>query len=89
MIQRAQAKKDLALVFNNLLRRQAGSRYPTVEYIYKSPDILDNLVKGYALVSLSSSPPHFTLPFSFPNLHSISLPHHSLVPVPFLPFVLI
>jgi len=42
-----EAKKDLALVFNNLLRRQAGSRYPTVEYIYKNSEILDNLVKGY------------------------------------------
>jgi len=42
-----EAKKDVASVFNNVLRRQIGPRYPTVEYICSHTDILDNLVKGY------------------------------------------
>jgi len=42
-----EAKKDFTTVFNNLLRRQVAGRYPTVEYIVRNPEILDNLVKGY------------------------------------------
>jgi calcium binding protein 39 len=42
-----EAKKDLTTVFNNLLRRQVAARYPTVEYIVRNQEILDNLVKGY------------------------------------------
>jgi len=42
-----ETKKDVASVFNNILRRQIGPRYPTVEYICTHTDILDNLVKGY------------------------------------------
>ena len=41
------AKKDVAQIFNNVLRRQIGVRHPTVEYINsKSTDILNVLVKG-------------------------------------------
>jgi len=42
-----EAKKDLCSVFNHLLRRQVGSRSPTVEYICKNTVILDTLVEGY------------------------------------------
>lgn len=42
-----EAKKDVALIFNNLLRRQIGSRSPTVEYIIKNTSILETLVKSY------------------------------------------
>lgn len=42
-----EAKKDVAQIFNNLLRRQIGTRFPTAEYIATKPDLLYNLVKGY------------------------------------------
>ncbi|EIE84747.1 calcium-binding protein 39 [Rhizopus delemar RA 99-880] len=41
------AKKDVAQIFNNLLRRQIGSRWPTVEHICGREDILFNLLRGY------------------------------------------
>jgi len=44
-----EAKKDVASIFNNLLRRQVGSRLPTVEYIQENPTILETLVRGYEL----------------------------------------
>uniref|UniRef100_A0A0K0EE37 Calcium-binding protein 39-like n=1 Tax=Strongyloides stercoralis TaxID=6248 RepID=A0A0K0EE37_STRER len=42
-----ESKKDVALIFNNLLRRQIGTRSPTVEYLSTRPEILRILVKGY------------------------------------------
>eukprot|EP01132_Coremiostelium_polycephalum_P003687 gene3687-4592_t len=42
-----EAKKDVAQIFNILLRLKNGNRSPTVEYISKNIDILDTLVKGY------------------------------------------
>lgn len=42
-----EAKKDVASIFNNLLRRQVGSRSPTVEYIARNPSTLETLVLGY------------------------------------------
>jgi len=42
-----EAKKDVVSIFNNLLRRQVGSRSPTVEYICRNAVILDTLVTGY------------------------------------------
>jgi len=42
-----EARKDLIAVFNNLLRRQVGSRYPTVEYLGRCPSVLDSLFLGY------------------------------------------
>uniref|UniRef100_A0A0K0FA48 Protein Mo25 (inferred by orthology to a D. melanogaster protein) n=2 Tax=Strongyloides TaxID=6247 RepID=A0A0K0FA48_STRVS len=42
-----ESKKDVALIFNNLLRRQIGTRSPTVEYLSTRPEILRTLVKGY------------------------------------------
>ncbi|XP_022250797.1 protein Mo25-like isoform X2 [Limulus polyphemus] len=40
-------KKDVAQIFNNILRRQIGTRSPTVEYICTKPEILFTLIKGY------------------------------------------
>mmetsp|Transcript_6935 Transcript_6935/g.10920 ORF Transcript_6935/g.10920 Transcript_6935/m.10920 type:complete len:337 (+) Transcript_6935:126-1136(+) len=42
-----EARKDVAQIFNNLLRRQVGSRTPTVEYVMNHPALLDILVSGY------------------------------------------
>jgi len=42
-----EARKDAAQIFNNLLRRQIGTRFPTVEYICKKEAILFTLVAGY------------------------------------------
>ncbi|KAI8051480.1 Mo25-PA [Syncephalis plumigaleata] len=42
-----EAKKDVAQIFNNLLRRQVGTRYPTVDYLARSEDILFSLQLGY------------------------------------------
>ncbi|KAL7412461.1 mo25 protein [Mrakia frigida] len=43
-----EAKKDVTQIFNHLLRRQIGSRFPTVEYIAKKPQIVFATLKGYA-----------------------------------------
>nr|CAG4648686.1 EOG090X07E2 [Polyphemus pediculus] len=42
-----EGKKDVAQIFNNILRRQIGIRSPTVEYICTKPEILFTLVLGY------------------------------------------
>lgn len=42
-----ESRKDVVQIFNNLLRRQIGSRWPTVEYLSKQPDILFTAFKGY------------------------------------------
>nr|CAG4640909.1 EOG090X07E2 [Eulimnadia texana] len=42
-----EGKKDVAQIFNNILRRQIGTRSPTVEYICTKPEILFTLVRGY------------------------------------------
>lgn len=43
-----ESKKDVAQIFNNILRRQIGTRSPTVEYISANrEDILFALVRGY------------------------------------------
>lgn len=41
-----EGKKDVAQVFNNILRRQIGTRSPTVEYICTKPEILFTLMAG-------------------------------------------
>lgn len=43
----SQGRKDVVAIFNNLLRRQIGSRTPTVEYIVTKQEILFDLMKGY------------------------------------------
>ncbi|KAJ3056826.1 mo25 protein [Rhizophlyctis rosea] len=42
-----EAKKDVAQIFNNLLRRQIGTRFPTSEYIGTREEILITLINGY------------------------------------------
>ncbi|VDK69239.1 unnamed protein product [Litomosoides sigmodontis] len=48
-----EAKKDVAQIFNNLLRRQIGTRSPTVEYVHTRPQILETLVKGYEIPEIA------------------------------------
>jgi len=43
-----EARKDTCTIFSSLLRRQIGSRAPTVEYISSRPDIVFNTLKGYS-----------------------------------------
>ncbi|CDW56019.1 protein Mo25 [Trichuris trichiura] len=50
-----QSKKDVALIFNNLLRRQIGMRSPTVEYLYTKPEVLIALIKGYEVAEIAHS----------------------------------
>ncbi|RXN01209.1 Calcium-binding protein 39 [Acipenser ruthenus] len=42
-----EGKKDVCQIFNNILRRQIGTRIPTVEYISSHQQILFILLKGY------------------------------------------
>ncbi|PWN50429.1 Mo25-like protein [Violaceomyces palustris] len=42
-----EAKKDVSQIFNNLLRRQIGTRWPTVEYLTTKPEVLFNALRGY------------------------------------------
>jgi len=42
-----ESRKDVVQIFNNLLRRQIGSRFPTVEYLCNKPDVLFAAFKGY------------------------------------------
>jgi len=42
-----EARKDVVQIFNNLLRRQIGSRSPTVEYLGARPDIVFATLDGY------------------------------------------
>uniref|UniRef100_A0A8D2ZVE3 Calcium binding protein 39-like n=1 Tax=Scophthalmus maximus TaxID=52904 RepID=A0A8D2ZVE3_SCOMX len=40
-------KKDVCQIFNNILRRQIGTRSPTVEYFCSHEEVLFILLKGY------------------------------------------
>lgn len=42
-----EGRKDVAQIFNNLLRRQIGTRAPTVEYLVNKKEIILELMKGY------------------------------------------
>jgi len=42
-----ESKKDVAVIFNNLLRKSTGNRFPTVEYLVKNTNILHSLIQGY------------------------------------------
>uniref|UniRef100_A0A8B9FE36 Calcium binding protein 39 like n=1 Tax=Amazona collaria TaxID=241587 RepID=A0A8B9FE36_9PSIT len=48
-----EGKKDVSQIFNNILRRQIGTRSPTVEYISAHPHILFMLLKGYESPSIA------------------------------------
>lgn len=52
-----QGKKDVCQIFNNILRRQIGTRSPTVEYFCSHQEVLFILLKGWDDTSLTSSPP--------------------------------
>ena len=47
-----EGKKDAVQIFNNVLRRQIGTRTPTVEHICTKPEILFTLCKGYKMASV-------------------------------------
>ncbi|EIN04641.1 mo25 protein [Punctularia strigosozonata HHB-11173 SS5] len=42
-----ESRKDVVQIFNSMLRRQIGSRWPTVEYLSTKPDIIFGALKGY------------------------------------------
>lgn len=42
-----QGKKDVCQIFNNILRRQIGTRSPTVEYFCSHQEVLFILLKGW------------------------------------------
>ncbi|KAF8586773.1 mo25 protein [Ramaria rubella] len=42
-----ESRKDVVHIFNNLLRRQIGARWPTVEYLSKRVDVVFETLKGY------------------------------------------
>ncbi|TDL20323.1 Mo25-like protein [Rickenella mellea] len=42
-----EARKDVVQIFNHLLRRQIGSRWPTVEYLDRKHDIIFATLAGY------------------------------------------
>lgn len=42
-----EARKDVSQVFNNLLRRQIGTRWPTVEYLSSKEETIFAALKGY------------------------------------------
>jgi calcium binding protein 39 len=42
-----EARKDVSQIFNNLLRRQIGSRLPTVEYLCGKSEVIFTTLKGY------------------------------------------
>ena len=42
-----EGKKDAVQIFNNILRRQIGTRTPTVEWICTKPEIVFTLCHGY------------------------------------------
>jgi Mo25-like len=50
-----EGKKDAAQIFNNMLRRQTGTRTPTVEYICTTPEILFTLCKGTVTILSSAN----------------------------------
>jgi calcium binding protein 39 len=42
-----EARKDVVQIFNTLLRRQIGSRYPTVEYLSGKHEVIFATLAGY------------------------------------------
>lgn len=44
-----QARKDSCTILSTLLRRQIGTRLPTVEYISNRPDIIFACLKNYTI----------------------------------------
>ncbi|KAF8656647.1 hypothetical protein AX16_002452 [Volvariella volvacea WC 439] len=42
-----ESRKEVVQIFNSLLRRQIGARYPTVEYLVSKPEIIFATLAGY------------------------------------------
>jgi calcium binding protein 39 len=42
-----ESRKDVVQIFNNLLRRQIGSRWPTVEYLSSKHEVIFSALAGY------------------------------------------
>jgi calcium binding protein 39 len=42
-----EARKDVLRIFNNLLRRQIGSQWPTVEYLSGKHEVIFSALAGY------------------------------------------
>jgi calcium binding protein 39 len=42
-----ESRKDVVQIFNQLLRRQIGQRWPTVDHIAGKPEIVFSAFKGY------------------------------------------
>ncbi|KAF8823424.1 hypothetical protein HHX47_DHR10000152 [Lentinula edodes] len=42
-----ESRKDVVQIFNNLLRRQIGTRWPTVEYLSGKPEVIFSTLAGY------------------------------------------
>lgn len=42
-----EARKEVVQIFNNLLRRQIGTRSPTIEYLSTKENSLKTLIEGY------------------------------------------
>lgn len=42
-----ESRKDVVQIFNNLLRRQIGSRWPTVEYLSAKHEVIFSALAGY------------------------------------------
>ncbi|CCJ28930.1 unnamed protein product, partial [Pneumocystis jirovecii] len=47
------SRKDVASIFNVFLRRQIGTRYPTVDYLATKEDTLFILVRGYQVPEIA------------------------------------
>eukprot|EP00800_Vazella_pourtalesii_P012113 TRINITY_DN287_c0_g3_i1.p1 TRINITY_DN287_c0_g3~~TRINITY_DN287_c0_g3_i1.p1 ORF type:complete len:336 (+),score=82.48 TRINITY_DN287_c0_g3_i1:66-1073(+) len=42
-----ESRKEVALIFSHILKRQLGTRFPTVDYLVAYPELLTILVRGY------------------------------------------
>lgn len=47
----AQARKDVSQIFNNLLRRQIGTRWPTVEHLSAKEQTIFAALRGCVRVA--------------------------------------
>jgi len=48
-----EGKKYASQILSNLLKRQIGPRFPTVEYVLANTEILDNLMSGYDIPDIA------------------------------------
>lgn len=48
-----EARKDATIIFNTLLKRQIGTRYPTIDYIKGKEEILVVFLRGYEISAIA------------------------------------